>query len=143
MKEISFSDLEQSQKDLLDSAEAVMRYSYSPYSKFSVGAAVLSEDGEVISGTNFENASYGITTCAERAAIVSANSKGKSKLKAIAIIAKNSKGILSPCGQCRQIIQESALISKTDIEVIMSNNDKSEIMITKISELLPLSFGLN
>ncbi len=140
-----YKDLSDEYKVLLDSAETVLQNSYSPYSRFSVGAALLSSEGDLVAGTNYENASYGLCTCAERVALTAANSQGIKSFKAIAIIAKHKdhdcKELTSPCGSCRQLIFEAGTNSKHDLEVIMSNSDKSKITIAKISELLPLSFG--
>jgi len=131
---------------LVDSASYVMSRAYNPYSKFHVGAALLADDGEIITGTNFENAAYGSTICAERAAILRANSEGKRNFKAIAIIGKgrdfDSESPIAPCGACRQVISEVAqLTDNGDMEVIMSNTKKTQIIIARISDLLPLAFG--
>jgi len=122
-----------------------MTNSYCPYSKFSVGAAILAEDGKIFKGANFENAAFSETTHAERVAITKAYSEGYRKFKAIAIIGKGEgyePEVVTPCGSCRQIIHEIAQISGNDIEVIMSSPDKKRIIIAKISELLPLGFKL-
>ena len=80
--------------------------SYSPYSKFRVGAALLCEDGSVVIGTNIENRSYGLTICAERSAIVSALAQGKKSFSALAISCPDASYPVSPCGACRQVISE-------------------------------------
>ena len=142
---MKFEDLKPKQQELLNAAEKAMANSYSPYSKFKVGAAVLTEDGKIIVGTNYENAAYGSTICAERVAILSANAQGYRKLKKIAIIAQGpldqAASTVTPCGACRQVINESSEISSQPIEVIMSNTAKNEIIIKTIGDLLPLSFG--
>ena len=144
MEKVLFINLNSQQKELILKAKKTAESSYSPYSNFKVGSAVLTCDNEIITGTNFENASYGGTICAERSAIVSANSQNKRHLKSIAVIAGNSNKnalIISPCGICRQLIFESSQISEIDIEILMSSSDCSEVIISKISELLPLAFG--
>jgi len=147
MKKSTFEKLTEEQKKLLHEAENILKNSYSPYSNFKVGAALLTDDDKIFTGTNFENASFGASICAERACISGANSKGYNKVKKIAIIAKsdkiNSDFIVSPCGICRQVILESAKITGIDIEIIMSNMDKTKIIISSINKLLPLAFKID
>lgn len=145
MQETSYQELNPQYQELLDAAQEVLKNSYNPYSKFFVGAAVLAEDGTIISGTNFENAAYGSTICAERAAILQANSMGYRKLTAIAIIGHGQDFIMpepiAPCGACRQVIYEVSDLQTQSIEVIMSNTKKDKILISSIKHLLPLAFG--
>lgn len=124
----------QAYKQLLDYAKEISKNSYSPYSKFKVGAAVLCEDNKVFCGTNIENASYGLSMCAERVAIFTAIANGCKKIKAIAIYSK--KGNVTPCGACRQVILE---FSKTTD--VIYNTKKDSFAIIKISSLLPKSFN--
>jgi cytidine deaminase len=144
-KTLKYNDLNKIQKKLLDAADKVSKNSHSPYSHFQVGAALLCDDGEIITGTNFENAAYGSTICAERAAILRANSQGKRNFSRIAIIGRGKDfdtiDPVSPCGSCRQVIMEISQISNKNIEVIMSNSKKDKIIISSIQELLPLGFG--
>lgn len=122
---------------LVDKAKEATKNSYSPYSKFKVGAALLLKDGNVITGANIENASFGLTICAERAALFAAYSKGyrKEDIEALAIAA-DTDDVVSPCGACRQVISE--LISR-DSKIILSNfNNKIEIL--TIDKLLPYYF---
>ncbi len=94
-------------KRLLRAARVAMKNAYAPYSKFRVGAALLTTKGEVFSGCNVENASYGMTNCAERTAIFSAVAKSGPKIEIRAIAVVNDKGVpCSPCGACRQVIYE-------------------------------------
>ena len=88
---------------LIQEAIEARKQAYTPYSQFKVGAAVLTADGNVFRGCNIENASYGLTNCAERTAIFKAISEGEPKVKAIAIVA-DTEGPVSPCGACRQVI---------------------------------------
>lgn len=142
---LKYGDLSGEDQELLDAAGAALKNSYSPYSHFKVGSALRTIDGEIISGTNFENAAYGSAICAERSAILRANAMGKREFHTIAIIAKPEQGSVTdpvaPCGSCRQVIFESSQISDTDIKVIMSNTAKDKIIISHISSLLPLAFG--
>jgi len=145
MKDIDYNELSEMQRNLLDAAERTMENAYNPYSKFFVGAALLLDDGEIITGANVENVAYGSTICAERMAIGRANATGKRIYDAIAVIARgedfDTAVVTGPCGSCRQMIFESSCVSGKDIEVIMSNTRKDKIIISTIRELLPLAFG--
>ena len=90
---------------LLERAQAARAHAYAPYSRFAVGAALLTETGEVFSGANVENASYGLTICAERSAAVSAASAGHRRFRAIAVAGPDA-GTTPPCGACRQFLNE-------------------------------------
>lgn len=120
---------------LIQSAIAAKEYSYSPYSNFRVGAAVLTENEQIFNGCNIENASYGATNCAERTAIFKAVSEGIEKIKAIAITSDEEK-FTYPCGICRQVIREFG----KDVNIILINTN-GETKITSIEELLPHSFS--
>ena len=122
--------------ELLQIANKVKLNSYSPYSKFRVGAVVVTDEGTLYSGVNVENASYGLTNCAERTAIFNAVSSGERKFKTIVLVS-DSEDFITPCGACRQVLME---ICGKDLEVVMSNID-NEIRILKLEELLPLSFN--
>ena len=124
----------QAYKQLLDYAKQISEKSYSPYSKFKVGAAVLCEDNKVFLGTNIENVSYGLSMCAERVAVFTAVANGCKKIKAVAIYSK--KGNVTPCGACRQVIAE---FSKT--ADVICNTKEDKFTVTKISSLLPKSFN--
>ena len=110
--------------------------SYSPYSNFKVGAAVLSEDEEIYTGCNIENASYTPTTCAERVAIFKAISNGAKKIKKIAVVGKIGE-YTYPCGVCRQVMRE---FCDDNCEILIIKNE-FEYKIMKFSEILPYSFG--
>ena len=122
---------------LVKEAEKARKRAYTPYSKFKVGAAVLSVDGKIFTGCNIENASFGLAVCAERVAIFKAISEGSAKFEAIAVIGDTDKPC-SPCGACRQVISEFG----EDIPLIMANL-KGDLKIKKIKELLPEAFGKN
>lgn len=120
---------------LLDKAREAARKSYSPYSKFPVGAALLTKDGVVFTGCNVENASYSGTICAERTAFVKAVSEGYREFEMIAVVCEKVKDGW-PCGNCRQFIAEFG----ANIKVIAEGADGS-IQVCLISELLPKMFG--
>jgi cytidine deaminase len=98
---------ERQARQLLDAAKAAAQKAYAPYSRFPVGAAILTQNGAVITGANVENASYGLTICAERAAVVRAVSEGQQHFQAVAVWAGNMpNGAVTPCGACRQVLAE-------------------------------------
>ena len=119
--------------ELLLAAQASRTRAYAPYSKYAVGAAVLGSDGKLYSGCNVENASYGLTICAERNAIFSAIANGCREFEKIAIVA-DTKEPISPCGACRQVLAEF----NPNMEIILANfQGKTETF--HLSELLPRS----
>lgn len=110
---------------------------YAPYSKFQVGAVVVLENGEYVIGSNVENASYGLTNCAERSALFAAYSNGYRKEDILElVITANTEGPVSPCGACRQVISE---LMDSDAIVTMTNL-KGDIKTVKVKELLPFCF---
>lgn len=119
---------------LMDCAIKARENAYSPYSHFAVGAALLCEDGTLFEGCNIENASYGLTNCAERTAIFKAVSEGHTKFKALAVVA-DTEGPCAPCGSCRQVMAEFK------IPLIIMGNLMGNIKIVTIEELLPFSFS--
>lgn len=134
--------------ELLNRAREVAKNSYSPYSEFAVGAAVETDDGQVFVGTNVENASFGVTLCAEGGALQAAASAGMfGRVLRIAIAGGPQKlspehrpKAISPCGRCRQLIAESAMLSQNDIEVIYSDAQGTVVKQQNISQLLPDAF---
>ena len=108
---------------------------YTPYSKFNVGAALLTEEGEVFLGCNIENASYGLANCAERTAIFKAVSEGKRKFVALAV-SGDTEGPISPCGACRQVIAEFCAPTMP----VYLTNLKGEVTETTVETLLPGAF---
>ena len=122
---------------LIETAKKARENAYAPYSKFKVGAAVLCESGKIYTGVNVENASFGLTVCAERNAIYNAVGQGESKIKAIAI-ALDDAAYGSPCGACRQVIREFG----KDVDVVMGTLH-GKYVVKKIAELLPLAFALD
>jgi cytidine deaminase len=134
---------------LIDHALEAAKNAHAPYSKFAVGAAVLLEDGTIIPGTNFENASYGLSLCAETVALAAANVAGRFKdVVAIGIVggAITKTGLegdapIYPCGRCRQILNEAADMGRRDITVYCGSADGSIMRRHLLSELLPFAFG--
>jgi len=140
---ITFDDLDSDYQHLVDKAEEGMQKAYNPYSHFSVGCAALGiMDGKesIVFGANCENASYGLSICAERTVLCQANNLGLETIHAMAIIADNSTPT-APCGACRQFIKEFADRYDTNIVLILSSTDKQKILVTTIEDLLPFSFG--
>ena len=123
--------------ELLDKAEEARSHSYSPYSGYSVGAALLTKDGRIYLGCNVENASYTPTICAERNAFFKAVFDGIRDFSAIAVIGSGESPAF-PCGVCRQVMAE---FCERDFVVVTSNKDKSIVVQNTLNELLPNSFG--
>jgi cytidine deaminase len=131
---------------LISAAKAAADNAYAPYSGYHVGAALLLDDGEIITGANFENASYGLSLCAETVAISKAAGDGKMAQIAAIAIAGGPKGaagvdLCAPCGRCRQIIKEVADVTARDIAVHCAHDGGYDSYL--ISELLPHAFGPN
>lgn len=125
-------------KELVKKAIEARNLSYSPYSNFAVGAALLCKDGKVFAGANIENASYPLCMCAERNALYNALMNGykKSDFVALAIVA-DTEEVCSPCGACRQVISE---LFPRDGKIYLSNM-KGDMKETNIDELLPFAFS--
>ncbi|MFZ3373826.1 MAG: cytidine deaminase [Desulfitobacteriaceae bacterium] len=121
--------------ELISQARQASEQAYAPYSHYPVGAAAYFSSGKIYTGCNVENASYGLTICAERNAIFQAIAKGEQQLESIAIYVPQ-KVFPSPCGACRQVMREFAL----NCSVILING-QGETKVTKLSQLLPDSFG--
>ncbi len=131
--------------ELIEVAKNALKNAYTPYSKFNVGAALLTKDGKVYSGCNIENSSYGATVCAERVAIFNAVGDGEREFEKIAIVSQSDSEVFKnvageftfPCGICRQIMVEFG------IQRIILQNSKCEIKEFTIDELMPYSFKTN
>jgi len=125
-------------KKLIGAAKAAQKNAYCPYSRYPVGAAVMTESGKIYSGCNVENASFGLACCAERTAIFNAISHGEKSIRAIALVAKSAR----PCGACRQVILEFA---SKDAEVIFIDwqplEKKEKITYIRAAKLLPMPFN--
>ena len=134
---------------LIAAAREAAAGAYAPYSNFHVGAALLMADGSVVTGANVENASYGLTLCAETAAIAKiANEGWIGELAEVAIVGGRPDGDallgsdpVNPCGRCRQILNEAAERSQTDILVHCASGDGSAMRTYRLSDLLPAAFG--
>jgi cytidine deaminase len=127
-------ELDQEQKiNLIRIARQVRKWAYAPYSKFKVGAAVLTESGKIYEGVNVENADYTDGICAERAAIFTAVSNGETKFRAIAVVTEKGG---SPCGSCRQVMAEF----NPEMLVIIADENERVIFEKSLSDLLPNAF---
>jgi cytidine deaminase len=134
---------------LVERAREAALGAYAPYSRFSVGCAIESVDGEIVLGANMENACYRLGVCAELAALTAAQQKfGLGKIKRIAVAggsvsdgALAGEGVVTPCGGCRQSILEAAHVSGRDLEIISSNGDGTVADAHRISDLIPNGFG--
>ena len=126
--------MNQKLQKLVDSARAAQKKAYAPYSRFKVGAAVLTKSGKIFSGANVENASYGLSICAERVAVSQAVSSGDKEILVVAVFSSSTQPA-SPCGACRQFIAEFG----NEIMVVMANA-KGRKFTKIISQLLPDKF---
>jgi cytidine deaminase len=135
--------------DLIEAARAAARNAHAPYSGFGVGAALLMTDGSVVTGCNFENASYGLSLCAETVALAKANSEGGLRNVAeVAVIGGVLKDgsltgtdPITPCGRCRQILNEAAQLGGRDLLIHCASADGRMLTSHRLSELLPHAFG--
>ena len=122
--------------DYIDEINLLLEKAYVPYSKFPVAALLIDENGNKHKGVNVENASFGLTLCAERNAITTAVTENMKKIKVL-VVTGNTPEPISPCGACRQVIKE---FSDSETVIILANKDK-KYKITSLEELLPYSFG--
>lgn len=139
------NDLSKEDLFLLNEARKASQRAYAPYSKFSVGAAIQLQNGEVVLGSNQENAAYPSGLCAERTAIFSASVQFPNEIiETIAIAAKPQQATdfiaISPCGSCRQVMSEYENKQKKSIRMIMEGENKSIYILNSIADLLPLKF---
>lgn len=142
----NFSELRAQDQDLIEQARIASQNSYSPYSQYMVGAALKMEDGQIMLGSNQENASYPAGLCAERVALFHATSSyPDSVIESIAVAAKRSSETdfkpVSPCGICRQVMLEFELKQKKPIRVILQSTDGRWVISESAQHLLPFSFG--
>ncbi|WP_018698586.1 cytidine deaminase [Amorphus coralli] len=141
------AELSAEDQALCRAAFAATANAHAPYSRFSVGAALVTASGTVFRGANLENASYGLSICAEAAALVAANNAADRAVTAIAVTGHSASSrrdptaIVTPCGRCRQMIAEFAALSDTDIRVLCCAGDLSRVLSTSIDALLPHAFG--
>ncbi len=136
-------------ESLIECARQAALKAYAPYSRFSVGCAIESVDGEVVAGANMENACYRLGVCAEISALTAAQAAfGLDKVARIAVAGGHvadgelaGDGIVTPCGGCRQAIYEAACLSGTDIEIFTANGSGTAVDSVSIGQLLPKGFG--
>ncbi|HLN52496.1 MAG TPA: cytidine deaminase [Lentimicrobium sp.] len=138
-------ELDDDKKQIMLEAEEACMHSYSPYSGFSVGAAVRCDDGRIVRGNNQENAAYPSGLCAERVAIFSAMSQNKgTRIHQLAVAVKTKKGNLNipvaPCGACRQVIAEYEHRQGSKIQIIFSSETGKTISVEGVDALLPFTF---
>ena len=141
----AFSSLTDTDQRLLLAADEVRLTAHNPYSNISVGSAVLLDDGVVVSGSNYENASYPLCLCAERVTLAAVHAEHHEReVLRMAITISDPAGkfmLASPCGACRQVIYEFQSQQKTTIQLILRINDH-EVILTTIEHLLPMGFKL-
>ena len=125
---------------LVTAARAAAARAYAPYSKYRVGAALLAADGTVFTGCNVENASYGLTNCAERTALFKAVSEGRRRFRALAIVGGTARAPALPCGACRQALAE---FCKADMPVAVAPLRAGAPVVRPLSSYLPFSFSLS
>ncbi|MHA3839885.1 cytidine deaminase [Sphingomonas aestuarii] len=134
---------------LIDRAREAARNAHAPYSNFAVGAAVLLTDGTIVTGANFENASYGLSLCAETVAIASLSAAGRLRdVVAIGVIGgMMADGVaqgdtpVRPCGRCRQVLNEAAQMGRRDLTVHCGGAEGDRVETHRLSDLLPHAFG--
>lgn len=144
----NISELNDREQELVRLSRKMTEKAYAPYSEFFVGAAVLLENGEIITGSNQENGAYPSGLCAERVAVFAASAMFPGvSMKIIAVSAKTARlemaEPVSPCGACRQVLLEYEILQKTPIRVLLSKEDGKVIILEKVNDLLPLSFSGN
>ena len=136
-------------EQLIESARQAATNAHAPYSRFGVGAALLMRDGSVVTGCNFENASYGLSLCAETVALAKASSEGRLReVVEVAVIggligenALSGTSIVSPCGRCRQVLNEAAQLGRRDLLIHCAAAEGDAVATYRLSELLPHAFG--
>ena len=139
--------LDHRDRELVERAQEATARAYAPYSLFAVGAAVRTKSQAIYAAANLENASFGLTICAEAAALSLANSMGDPEIEAIAVVgfdftrSADASQVVAPCGSCRQLITEAAQRANSDVRVICCSPRLDNIVISTITELLPRAFG--
>ena len=137
------AEMSVSDEQLIEAARRAQADAYAPYSDYQVGAALLFDDGAIVTGSNVENASYGLALCAETNAVSKAMNDGRrGGLVAVAVVGPLDKGDgspITPCGRCRQVLNELAALGGTDPEILCVGND--DVRRVTLSSLLPHAFG--
>jgi len=135
-------DKSMTDEQLLGLARAAAAKAYAPYSRFHVGCAIESVDGDVVTGANMENACYRLGICAEQSALTAAQHQfGLDKVARLAVVGGSGDMVCTPCGGCRQAILEAAQLAGRDVEILCGNGDGSAIERHTIEKLIPFGFG--
>lgn len=134
---VDYSSLDAKVHELITAAIKVRNNAYVPYSKFEVGAALRTTTGEIITGCNVENGTFGPSVCAERTAICKAISEGYREFEAVAVVAYQETEFTTPCGTCRQTLSE---FCKKDIPIYIAKPSPARVMVTSLGKLLPHAF---
>lgn len=139
-------DVTDDERELIAAARGAMAHAHAPYSKFAVGAALRMTDGTILTAANFENASYGLSLCAETVAIAAANAQGRLReIAAIAITggAMGAAGtdVITPCGRCRQILKEAQDMGGHEIAILCAAPQGDAVKRFDLDSLLPEAFG--
>jgi len=146
-KALPLSELPEADQRLATKALEASAQAYAPYSGFAVGAAVRTKAGNIYTGANIENAAYAVVTCAEVSAIAAANAAGDFEIESIAVAGhkfvdpQDSTQLVTPCGRCRQMINEAGEVAGTDVQVFSCNGQLTRIVKASITQLLPAAFG--
>jgi cytidine deaminase len=140
------NDLTSEEQALIDAARGAMIHAHAPYSRFAVGAALRLTDGTIITGSNFENASYGLSLCAETVAIAAANAQGRLRdIAAIAVTGGSVDGagddVITPCGRCRQVIKETQDMAGRPLTILCAAPHGEAVARHALDDLLPHAFG--
>ncbi len=144
---LALSELPEMDQQLVTKALEASAQAYAPYSGFAVGAAVRTKAGNIYTGANIENAAYAVVTCAEVSAIAAANAAGDYELESIAVAGhrfvdpQDGSQVVTPCGRCRQMINEAGEVAGTQIQVFSCNGQLTKIVKAPIAQLLPAAFG--
>lgn len=142
----AMSELTVAERELVAAARRAMKNAYAPYSSFAVGAALRLADGSILTGSNFENASYGLSLCAETVAIAAANAGGRLRdIIGIAVAGAPMDGpgdaVVTPCGRCRQVLNEAQAVAGHEIPILCASGDGESVTHHRLADLLPYAFG--
>jgi cytidine deaminase len=144
---VDWSGVGAADRELIERAQEACAQAYAPYSLFAVGAAARSSSGTIYTGANLENASSGLTICAEAAVLAVANAAGDLALEAVAVVGfsftdpAGASRIVMPCGSCRQLIAEIAQLTQTNVRILCCNGELTSVVEATIAQLLPNAFG--
>lgn len=141
------TDLTKAEAELIAAARGAMANAHAPYSRFAVGAALRLTDGTILTGSNFENASYGLSLCAETVAIAAANAQGRLRDIAAVAVAGGAmddlagSAVITPCGRCRQVIKEAQDMAGRDLAILCAAPAGDAVERHRLDALLPYAFG--